>query len=571
MRSVMLHRLVIENFALIEHLDLPLESGFIAMTGETGSGKSILMQAVACLRGQRTGAQWVRTGSSEATVAGHFRPAPSAALKELGLSVGVTGDEWMVRRVFRKGRNRSYINGKAVSLRQLCRVVSHLVEVTGQHAQVGLQSSRQQMDFLDRFGNLQPLREQTERLFQNIEVLQAEKRRLAFTDRDLRMEALKQGIDEIHQISPSPGEQDKLQSERNELKNIDVLKRMMLQVEALLGSGAPSVTELLGLAERAFRTAHHWDEASASALKRVDALCAEVEDLVRSLQVRLHRLEADPARLDAVEERLAGLKRLQRRYGPSEEAVWEAAEAMAVELETLEGATHRLRTLEVEVAERTDELARACQQLSQRRVEAAQTLAGMLEARLEGLSMKKTRFQAALVPLSSPGPTGQERVEFLVAPNVGEAMMPLSQCASGGELARLLLALKSVLSVGKRDLSTQVFDEVDTGVGGRVAETLARTLKGMGQHQQILCVTHLPVVAAFADHHYEVKKSEHAGRTVLDVVRLDRAGIVRELSRMLGGSTPATERLAGELMAHRVESEGPRRARGPKGSRAEAG
>ncbi len=567
----MLLELRIRDFAIIDRLDLEFGPGLTLLTGETGAGKSIIIDALALVLGDRADPALVRAGAPQAAVEAVFdlNGAPPEIARRLA-ELGFEAEDGLLilrREVQTGGRSLGRLNGRTVPASVLQQVGRRLVDIHGQTENLSLLRPAEQLELLDRYGGLEPARREFAGLVQRYRRLRAEidGLRQTLADRDRRLELLGFQVNEIRSARLQPGEEERLSEEHRRLSNAEEVRRRAEAAYAALRQGRPGrppALDLLAEAALELKALVEFDRGLEAYLSELTDVAERLADLARALRAYAEGVEADPARLAEVEERLKLIDRLKRKYGPTVADILAYAEKAEAELaQTLTG-EERLAELEAELAELRAELGRRAGELSRRRREAARRLEAAVGSELAALKLGHTRFQVGFGTDPAPAgeglpveggaaafdPTGIDRVEFLVATNPGEPLRPLARVASGGETARLMLALKVVLAEAD-PVPTLVFDEVDVGVGGRSGQVVGETLWRLGRHHQVLCVTHLPQVAAFADDHLAVGKELAQGRAVVRVRRLAEAERVAELAAMLGGDTAVNRRSAGELLA----------------------
>jgi len=541
----MLKLLRINNIALIPALDLELGPGLTLLTGETGAGKSILIDALGLVLGDRASPDLIRSGEERATVEAVFESAGAQGLlDERGLPA--EGDEIVLRReLHASGKGRATVNGALVPVALLRDLAPQLAVVHGQHEPQGLLDPASHLAIVDGFAGGDEARPIGE-LHRDLRAAEAALERLRGDRREAerRREMLEFQAAEIEKAGLAPGEEEALRAEKARHANATRLSDLSGEAFALLFDDEGAALTRLG---QVFRRIDELAAIDADfrpfAAAKADCL-PPLEDLARFLRDYRERLEVAPGRLDEIESRLALVERLKKKYGASVEEVVAFGARCRAELEALGSPEAQERLLE----ERRERAAAAylerARALSKRRRTVARELVRRVQAELAELAMEKTRFEVLFTPAdpeaaldpSSWTEQGLERAEFLLSPNPGEELRPLARIASGGELSRLMLALKSVVRSDAPGL-TLVFDEVDAGIGGRVAEVVGRKLKGVAERQQVLCVTHLPQIAAFADRHLAVRKQIARGRTQTDVDALSEADRVEEVARMLGGET----------------------------------
>jgi DNA repair protein RecN (Recombination protein N) len=552
----MLRTLRVSDLAIIDEVELVLEPGFNVLTGETGAGKSILLAALDVALGGRPEADLVRTGAEEAVVEALFAEVPAAA-REVLAAAGIGGrdtDELIVRRVITAGgRTRAYVNGSLGSLGLLRELAPHLVRVYGQDEHQTLRRVESHREMLDGVaglgGTVEEMRRRHALLVRAREALAAcERDRKASVE---RQELVRFQLDELTKAELQAGEDEALERERTRLQHVEKLVELAGGAECTLYSCEGAVVERLGQVLAALREVERIDEAVTAVRTLVESALAELEDAGGSLGRYTRGLEVDPARLETVRERLAFLARLEKKYGGSLEDLIRRRDELAVEVGATADGDERLVSLTADVAAAEREGSEWAKRLSVERRRAAHQLERSLVRELRALAMEDARFTVQFAdPDTTPlGPTGRDEVEFYLTANRGEEARPLARVASGGELSRVMLALKTLAAADDAG-ATLIFDEVDSGVGGRVAEVVGSKLRQLGRRRQVLSVTHLPVIAAFADHHVVVSKRVVGDRTVSTAHQLTASERVTELARMLAGArlTPEAREHAQELL-----------------------
>jgi DNA repair protein RecN (Recombination protein N) len=574
----MLEQLTIRNFAIIDRLELSWQPGFTVITGETGAGKSIIIDAVGALLGDRLGPEVVRSGADRALVEGVFTLDQLAAqlsnvLDEYGLEPE-DGALIVSREVAGSGgRGGARINGRAVPLAVLQELGEQLVDVHGQTQHMALLRPREQLEYLDRYAGLATERAEVARLVRDLRATREARHGLLAEERETArlQDMLRHEIAEIDRAELREDEEEELQAQRTRLYHVERLRQAATTAyEALMGveretGERPGAVDLLGQAVSACHDGARFDPALGSEMDDLNAALAQAEESARTLRDYVDTIEADPQALERTEERLFLLGDLKRKYGETIRDVL-AYQADAQErLDRIEHRAERLAALEAEAARLTGELAAAAQDLSRRRSAAADRLAAAVEKELTDLRLGGARFDVSLtwtddadgVPIDGRcvafDLSGVDRVEFLISANPGEEPRPMARVASGGELARIALALKTILSRAETR-PTLIFDEVDIGVGGRTGPVVGEKLWSVGAAgHQVLCVTHMPQVAAFADHHYVVAKHT-AERAETHVSTLDEHDRVEELAAMLAGTASDTARDNARELLRRAES-----------------
>jgi DNA repair protein RecN (Recombination protein N) len=557
----MLLELRIENLLLIERAELRLGPGLNVITGETGAGKTMLAQAIDLLLGGKPRSGMVRTGAAEAYVEGVFRLTPgmldAPELADLRERIPEDDDEVVLgRRVGAEGRTRAFVQGRSATAGDLKELGGRLVSFYGQHEHRRLTLAATQLEALDGFCGPAHLAARAEfpavhaRVGRVERELEEVKARAGARDRD--RDLLLFEMREIEELGPTDEEEAELLVARERLRRMDALRAGAgAGAEAIApeSEGPAGVAVLLAEAERMASEVAGVDPELDALAERLDALRLESEDLGAELRRYTEGLEAEPGRLEQIEERLDALDRLKRKHGGTVAAVLAHAERCRTELEGLEGADAAAQELEAALAAARAEAEERAAALSAARAEAAPRLAERVEAELAVLAMEGASFAVELRPRPSLGPTGAEQAELLIAPNPGVAATPLRDTASGGELSRVMLALMGVASGGSAP--TLVFDEVDAGIGGQTARAVGERLRRLGADRQVLCITHLPQIASLADRHFRIEKRAEEELARTSVEHLDAEEVVDELCRMLGaeGSDPGARRHAEELLA----------------------
>jgi DNA repair protein RecN (Recombination protein N) len=564
----MLTELRIRDFAIIDDLNLKLEPGFIIFTGETGAGKSIIIDAVEMLLGGRADSAMVRTGAEMALIEGTFRLEVTirdgihALLEQDGL---LDDPEYLTlgREIRSQGRNICRVNGRTVNLGVLRQLGEWLVDVHGQSEHLSLLRVQEHLHLLDRYAQVEDLRNTFGEAYAELSHLRRELGKLRQHERDAvqRADLLSYQINEIQAAALEVGEDAGLLAERTRLSNAEQLTTLAEQAVVALDESAhnrETAIDLLGSATHALAELAKVDSSMDAMHLDAQMLVEQAGDLARRLRIYREGLEYDPKRLDEVEERLGLVRSLQRKYGESIEAILAHADAAREELETISHAEERLKALEAEEVELLSRIGTLGDQLSQARRSSGERLEQAIEAELGELHMQGAQFGVKLfweddaegAPVGERrvafGSTGLDNVEFLVAPNPGEGLKPLVKIASGGETSRLMLGLKSVL-VRADHTPTLIFDEIDQGIGGRVGAVVGRKLRGLAQNHQVLCVTHLPQLGAYGDQHFKVEKQVDSGRTVTLAYPLKDSERIPELALMLGGVTEPNLESAADL------------------------
>ncbi|HSR53324.1 MAG TPA: DNA repair protein RecN [Acidobacteriota bacterium] len=559
----MLKFLTIENFALIERLEVEFQAGLNLVTGETGSGKSILVDAVGLLAGGRAAQDMVRQGFEKAQVEGLFELQEGHPawrhLKEAGLE-GDEGQLLVRREIALSGTNKVFINGRLATAGLLGEVGNSLVDIHGQHDQQQLLQPSNHLEFLDAFAEQPALLSAVSERYREWTEVKDKIRHLREGEQDRlqRLDTLQFQAQELEKLSLSRGLDQELEEERRLLSTAEKRLAHSSQAFQILYEQEGSAMELLGKVSRNLQDLAEADPALTDSASKLDELRFQMEEVAFRLRDYSDGIEFNPDRQEAVEQRLAELQRAMRKYGKGVEELIEYAAGIGPEIEELEHGEERAEELEAREKDLSARYMEAAEQLSQGRRKASRKLAKAVEKELADLAMNKTVFRVSIESdeeLASP--RGFDRVEFLISPNPGEEPRPLVKIASGGELSRIILALKSVLTLEPYS-KTLVFDEVDSGVGGRVASSIGDKLAALGRHHQVFCVTHLPQVACYAARHLQVGKQTRKGRTTVHIGVLREDERVEELSRMLSGETvtEATRQHARDLLerAHQQEA-----------------
>jgi len=524
----MLRFLSIRNLAVIDHLELEFEPGLNVLTGETGAGKSIVVGAVGLLVGGRASAELVRTGEEHAAIEAIFEDAD--------------GEELLIRREIsaQSGRSRAYVNGSLATATALREAAARLVDLHGQHEHQVLLDPAAHLDLLDAFAGLQPLRERVGSAFRRWQELRIERDRLTSKDREnaRRAEFLEFQLNEIRRASPKAGEDDELAATRQVLSNADRLQRLCGDAYTLLYDGDGAALGSLSTAWKKVAELATIDPQFQPYVSARDAIKSQLEDLAYFLRSYAAEIDASPARLQDVEDRLAVLERLKKKHGPTLDAVLAAARQLEQELDGIQNADARAAEIDAELQRVSAEYSQQATSLTRLRRSAAAEFSDRLVRSLGDLAMTRTRCEVRFEPdrgASGWSERGSDAGEFFLSPNPGEDLRPLAKIASGGELSRIMLALKTLASTDAPG-KTLIFDEVDAGIGGTVADVVGGRLRALGNHFQVLCITHLPQIAACGTTHYQIAKSIKASRTVTEVRRLSAQEREEELARMIAGA-----------------------------------
>ncbi len=550
----MLQELAIKNIAIIDQLKLSFSPRLNILSGETGAGKSIIIDAISLLLGGRISQELIRTQAEEAIVEALFDVSGQEEIKRRLKDNGFPEEDTLLlkRVISRSGRNRVYINGNLATLNILSEIGRGLVDIYGQHEHQSLVQEDKHIDILDEFGGLLSLRSEIGALYHKLEELSQEYHRLKQTEENRReREALLHfQSQEIQAAGLSPGEEENLENERRVLMNAGQLLEVTTQGEELIYSAEGSIVGRLGEITNRIKDLTSVDPTLKSLAGGLESSRYQLEDVALSLRRYASKISFEPGRLEEVETRLDAINKLKRKYGSTIADVLQYKERIDKELEELGGREEKIAEITKELEELKGLALAQSQLLSQRRQRVAQQLSRKVEAELSTLGMKKTIFRVSIEQehvakgLDSRGkmeingfylgPKGIDQVEYLLSPNIGEEPKPQRKIASGGELSRIMLALKRILlKVG--EVATMIFDEVDAGIGGAIAEVVGKKLKEVANGSQVLCVTHLPQIACYADTHYYFSKLVEGRRTITAVKKLEEQERIEEISRMLAG------------------------------------
>ena len=551
----MLQLLHIENIAIIERADITFERGFNALTGETGAGKSIVIDALGAVLGQRTSRDLIRTGAEKAFVSAVFDEvcAQLPVLAGCGIAPEEDGTLLLQRELYPDGRNVCRANGRPITVALLREIGNSLLNIHGQHDSTQLLDKQQHLAYLDRFGRLDGQKERYGALFAAMRETQRRISSLAMDEAEKarRVDTLRRQIEELERAELQQGEEEALTVRRNILRNGEKFIAAVAEADACLNGDDEALGAVCAIerAAGALRGLRSLSEEFVGLSDRLEELRCEAYDLAAIVRDKKDEFDFSPQELDAVESRCDQLYRLKKKYGATVEEMLGFLERSKEELEGIEYADDRIAQLEKTLDGQKKEVYRAARELSDARKTAAKELEARILRELRELDMEKVRFAIAFEE-TEPAEDGMDAVRFLMSANVGEELKPIHKIASGGELARIMLALKNVLAE-LDSVQTLVFDEVDTGVSGRAAQRVAEKLAKVSRQKQVLCVTHLPQLAAMADAHLGVAKGEANGRTLTTVTQLDRAARRRELARLTGGELQSDAMLksAGELLA----------------------
>jgi len=572
----MLLDLSIRNFAIIPELDLEFSKGLTVFTGETGAGKSIILDALGLVLGSKADPGMIRKGADRATVEANFKISAFAqvTLNPLLDAEGLLEEPGFVtlaREIRAEGRNIARVNGRTISQSLLAEIGELLVDTHGQSEHLSLLKVRNHLSLLDRFAHDEAELKAYSATYTHFQALKARLNKLQDQQRNAteRFDILQFQIKEIEEAKVVPGEEEVLRSERTRLANAETLSKLAAEALTVLDEPTPeasSATDLLGISGHNLVELSHIDPALAPLSERLETALTTLSDAAYELRSYIETLEFNPKRLDQVEERLNLLGNLKRKYGGNLEGVIAHLAEIKAELDEVSNSTEQITQVNKELEGLLVEMGSFAAALSQKRAQAAAQLSVAVESHLNHLQMQKARFEVKIghsespAGLPVPGNTaihapklafeanGTDQVEFLIETNPGEGLKPMVKIASGGETSRLMLALKNALADADQ-IPTLVFDEIDQGIGGRVGLTVGEMLWQLGRTHQVLCVTHLPQLAGFGDQHYNVGKTESGGRTVTQVSQLNAETRVQELAAMLGKVSPASINTAEDILA----------------------
>ena len=559
-----LARLRIENLALVDALDAAFEPGMIAVTGETGAGKSMILGSLELLLGARADAGLVRKGAARAVVEAVFEPCGGADRRARALraeleaiGIALEGDDPLIlrREIAESGRSIAQVAGRLVTVRQLAAITAHLIDIHSQHDQQSLTQRRWQRDALDAFAGALDLADTVREAHQAWRAVQAEHDDWQARDRELRRQEdlLRFQLDDIRKAQVEPGEDGRLAQRETILANAEELRTETTAVRSLLGDDDNGAASCLRTAQRELQRLAHLDPATATWSDTLAEALIHVDDVERQCGSYLERIEVNPGELEQVQDRLHLLTQLKKKYGGTIEEILSYAAKAEEDLRQIGGYDDRLTALAAKADALNAVLRGHAQKLSTKRKTAAAKLRAQVEKELAQLGMARTTFVASLEPAAEIGPAGAEEVEFLIAANPGEDPKPLNKVASGGELSRITLALKCI-ATRTDDMPVLVFDEIDAGVGGTVAHAVGERLQSLGVTHQVFVITHLPQIACRASTHLSVNKTVSGTRTTVSLEGLGDEGLERELARMLGGDSKAALAHARELVKNGRES-----------------
>ncbi|GIP69115.1 DNA repair protein RecN [Lactiplantibacillus pentosus] len=541
----MLQELSITNFAIIEHLDIAFEAGMTVLTGETGAGKSIIIDAVGLLAGGRGSSEFIRTGADKAVLQGMFILPADGVTAQLLDEAGIDhADNTVIlqREITKSGRNTCRINGMLVNTTTLKQIGETIVDIHGQNEHQELMQPEKHLGLLDEFAaaKIRKLKQQYQQQYDHYQQLNRELRQKNANEKEWaqRLDMLNFQVDEIAAAQVKVGEEAALITERDRLDNYQMINQALQQSYTLLAAGEETTgaVDMVGTAMNALEPIANLDSAFNEITVNVKNAFYGLQDAAGQISNQLDLQEFDEGRLDEIEQRLDVLSQLKRKYGDSEQQILDYYQKIAAELAKMTDSEENSEDLAQRVTDAKDKLLKTGEALSDKRRTAAKVLQRQIHQELKDLYMDKAIFEVRFKPTKGQiYRSGLDSVEFYIQTNPGERMRPLAKIASGGELSRMMLALKTIFSESQ-GITSIIFDEVDTGVSGRVAQAIAEKINGIAHFSQVLCITHLPQVAAMSDHHYFIAKKITGKRTKTSVTKLDNAARVKELARMLAGT-----------------------------------
>ena len=574
----MLTELSIKNFAIIDNLKISLKPGLNILTGETGAGKSIIIDALNLALGERSSSELIRSGEKAASVESVFEISKNQKIKELLNDIGIkieAGDDLIIKReITETGKSQVYINGERFNVSALSKIGEHLVDIHGQHDHQLLLRRENQLEVVDDYGSLLPLRDEVSSRFLKLQKIDEEISELkkSYGEKAQKQDLLLFQIQEISTANIKPGEDEESKREKEILKNSLLLTQTVHKACEVIYDSDNSVYSLLSSILPELSRISSIDEKLSPFSKKLGEILTEAKELTSDLRSYADGIDSDPKRLEEISERIDFLNRLKKKYNADLEEILKLKDYKEEELNKLDNSEQEIQKLEASINKLKSELEQLSLDLSQKRKAVAAEIEKKVEKKMKGLKMERARFRInfreglkdngnnpSTSPFNKGGPggfseykftpKGIDDIEFLISPNSGEELKPLSKIASGGELSRIMLAIKSILAEADR-VPVLVFDEIDSGIGGEVAKVVGERLKAVSTARQVLCITHLPQIAGFADAHFKVSKNVIDGRTVAKVEELDSSGRVEEIAKMLGGEkvTEISRRHAREML-----------------------
>lgn len=549
----------IKNLATIEEVELDLKKGFSIMTGETGAGKSIIIDGIRLVLGEKGSPDLIRTGEKETTIEAIFHAPPARIRKDPTLS-DQENEIFVQRKIMEQGTGRGYVNGVLVPIKKLKSLRDDLVDIYGQNDHAFLRHVDNQLDYLDYYAQTFPFRRQVADAAQGLRKSLRKKKELESKEkeREQRLDFLKYQIAEIQKAELQPDEEQNLRQERNILKNAEKISLLIEEALRISYEQELSASSILSKLKGILQELSNFDKSYASTAEAIGDVAIIIDDLTDSLLKFKEKQASSPDRLENLESRLSQIENLKRKYGSSITEILSYLEKAEKEFKDLSHSHERLAELEKEIAEKFSSYTSLTKKLAEKRKKSARILEKAVEKEISLLGMKRARFKIDvntqrhnLENIEKIKDSGTEDVEFLISPNPGEELRPLRKIASGGELSRIMLALKSI---GKEteSLKTLIFDEIDSGIGGKTAEFVAQKLQNLAVQHQVICITHLPQIASFATHHYRIEKHIKKDRTYTTVKELSLEERIQEIARLLTGSrvTETALKNAKEMLMH---------------------
>lgn len=539
----MLRLLRIRNFAIIDELELEFDGGLSVITGETGAGKSIILDAIGLILGNRANTEIIRSGAEEATVEALFETGKNDALEKkltaYGIDLKRMDHELLVKRtVHKNGKNRIFLNGELITLTQLAHICEDLVDLCSQHEHQSLSKASYQLDLLDRYGGLIDVKRTVREVYSALRSKEAELQSLLGhgSDTPRTEDFLKFQINEIEEFAPQEGEEEALNQERKRLIHASSLQESVGYILSLMDSSASEgfdVLTLVGKAQQRLSKAQEQDPSLDSFSQALERAKVELQEASFGLNQYADSLEIDPDRLDTVEKRLNEWSRIKKKYGSTLNEILTTRDKLQSELYEFSHKQERIAKIESQLSHLKEEYLVCAQDLSARRKAIARTLEETVQQELSELMMPQTRFEVSFEEHEWSS-EGLDKAQFLFSPNPGETPKPIGRIASGGELSRVMLSIRRTIS-DRGGIGVYLFDEIDAGIGGQTASIVGRKLRSVAKYNQVICITHLPQVAAYATKHYSVEKRVVSGRTISEIHALTNTARVGELARMLGG------------------------------------
>ena len=539
----MLLQLNIKDFAIIDNLQITFGKGLNILTGETGAGKSIIVDAVKLILGDRASLDDIRSSKDEAVVEAMFDISSLKDIAELLETSGIPNEEnIIIRRVIsRSGKNRTFINNSMANLTLLQEIGSRIIDIYGQHDHQSLTKSDEHIDILDAFAGLLALRDDVAKAYREFYSIKSELDSLTADSQSLleKQDFLTFQSKEIGEAGLKAGEDEELKKEKERLANAEKLFEASNSGYDSLYASSGSILERLTQILNKLKDVSKFDEGLKPVMENMESSVCQLEDAATSLRDYTHGISFEPERLEEADNRLDTINKLKKKYGAAIEAILKKKEEVDRELDNIVHHDERIAELKETAEKAKENVLKLSKKLSEKRIDSAKLFNKKIEAELSALNMKKTVFEVRIEKNKDINgelildEKGIDRVEFFISPNIGEETKPLSKIASGGELSRIMLAIKRITTTGK--IPVLIFDEVDAGIGGGTAEVVGKKLKEVSKNHQVLCITHLPQIAAYADKHYSVAKEVRAGRTCASIKELKNEERISEISRMLGG------------------------------------